>query len=283
MFLHPLPITEQGHTMITPTHSELVTVDRADIERIHHALIDLWNSASTEGCEEPYGVIDMTHLNTLKSVFLPLRLMLEGASDTPAAQRNADDAKRVVVVVEAFETSEYGADGPLFASFDVTLAMLDKIHAMVGDMQTRGIVSGTLRDCPEWGPGDCDIELRLRDPLLNVNSLGDLWFSDYPKSGSYEIESRAVSLADLRRLFDTSEHLSTQFIAGSGDTQALAAMYWQDECQKALGSLPAGEEPDPDSTTPQQLRYARALAAVEALAADDDKGDDVTPVSPASN
>ena len=66
MFLHPLPITEQGHIMITPTHSELVTVDRADIERIHHALMDLWDSASTEGCEEPYGVIDMTHLNTLQ-------------------------------------------------------------------------------------------------------------------------------------------------------------------------------------------------------------------------
>jgi hypothetical protein len=285
--------------MSTPTHSELVTVDRADIERIHHALMDLWNSASTEGCEEPYGVIDMTHLNTLKSVLLPLRQKLDEVN-SQAEQRDSGGSgdgvpplvgepsgKEVTVVVEAFETSQWGADGPQFMSLCVTQKFLTEMASRVADMSRQGVDSISLSRYPEdWGPGNIDVELRLQNSEMVVTSRGNLWFEDRPKNADYLIQSREVSIEDLRKAFEASEHLGTQFISYSGydgSVRELASMYWDDECEKALRSFPAGDEPDPASTTPHQLRYARALAAVEALAADDDEGDDVTPVSPASN
>ena len=88
--------------MSTTTHPVLILVDLAEIERIHQALMDLAGSASSEGCEEPYAVIDVNHLNALKCAFLPLRRRLD---DAPVA-----------------ETSDWGADGPEFDGDDITPA-----------------------------------------------------------------------------------------------------------------------------------------------------------------
>ena len=272
--------------MSTTTHPVLIAVDLAEIERIHQALMDLAGSASSEGCEEPYAVIDVNHLNALKIAFLPLRRRLDDAPVAQSIPAGEDPAKEVDFVVEAFETSAWGADGdgPEFTTFCVTRKFLTELQNQVQLAATSGFESVNFARSPtDWGPGNIDQDLRLQSPTLVVTAAGDLWFKDRPKYGDYSIQSRAVSLESLREAFEAAAHQDTCFISASGSEDQLAARYWDDECEKALNSLPAGEEPDPASTTPEQMRYARALAAVEALETDDDDGDDITPAAPVSN
>ena len=283
---------------MSTTAPRQVAVDIADIERIRDALLVLSGSASTEGCEKPYAVIDEGHLNSLKSAFLPLRKMLDdvamierirdavamqerdaaelAAAKTPVGE---DPGKQVTVVVEAFETSQWGADGPDFMSLCVTREFLSELQDRVMAMSSAGVESINLSRYPEdWGPGNIDLELRLQDSTLVVTANGDIWFEDRPKHSDYLIQSRSASIEDLQKMFEASEHMGTQFISSSGydgSIGELAARYWEDECEKALCSLPSGEEPDPASTTPEQLRYARALAAVEALDTDSDEDEPV--------
>ncbi|MBY0466245.1 MAG: hypothetical protein K2W33_15010 [Burkholderiales bacterium] len=293
--------------MTTPTNSPiLLQVDIADIERTHQALMGLSDSASAEGCEEPYAVIDVSHLNALKSAFLPMRKMLDDAAaqareaeKTATAQIPVEEypAKAVTVVVEAFETSAWGADGPEFMSLSVTRDFLAKLQAEVDMMVSRGIASITLGRYPEdWGPGNIHDELRLQDSEMVVTSMGAVWFQDRPQHADYEIQSRSVSLQVLREAFDASEHLGTHFIARDdgvieGASSEFVARYWEDEREKALSAIPpeqrSGDEPaetiDPASPTPEWARYNRAVAAWKVIQPDEDGGDDedVGPAAPA--
>lgn len=53
--------------------SDLVVINKADLQRLLDAVSDLWDSASADGCEAPYFVADMTHMSIARDTASGLR------------------------------------------------------------------------------------------------------------------------------------------------------------------------------------------------------------------
>ena len=85
-----------------PSLSDFVVVKRSDLQKLTDAVSDLWDSASDDGCEEPYFVGDMNHLQAVRQVESALR----GAQSLDRALRRVDGDQEqgndpILVVVPA--------------------------------------------------------------------------------------------------------------------------------------------------------------------------------------
>jgi len=100
-------IAEQVDAVPTPALSDFVLVKRSDLEKLCDAMSDLWNSASQEGCEEPYFVADMNPLQDVRQVVG----MLQQAHSLDRSLRRVDgDVEQgngpILVVMPACITDE---------------------------------------------------------------------------------------------------------------------------------------------------------------------------------
>lgn len=132
--------------------------------------------------------------------------------------------KTVTFVVEAYAASEHG-DGPSFASFEVTQALLDRVEHLVRLCQENGLSEARYAAYPTWGPGDIEEELRLQDGEIVVRPNGSFFYTDYPDVGDYKIESRDHQASTVRAAFTDASHLETVFLT---ENQELRTLYSQE-------------------------------------------------------
>lgn len=102
------------------------------------------------------------------------------------------------LILGAYAVNEH-ADGPAWAKVELTEEFLQRVERLAALCVEHKLRSVTVHEGPaEW---DLEDDLRLTYDRLEVH--GDsLWFSCSPKHGTYECESRAVGLAQLRRLLE---------------------------------------------------------------------------------
>lgn len=147
--------------------------------------------------------------------------------------------KVVTFVVEAYAASEHG-DGPSYASFEVTLAFLDRLDNLVRLCKENALSEARYAAYPTWGPGDIEEELRLQDGEIVVRPNGSFFYTDYPDVGDYKIESRDHQISTVRAAFTDAAHLETVFLTESQELRQLYAESQEDET----------ESPEPDQSHP---------------------------------
>ena len=100
------------------------------------------------------------------------------------------------LILGAYAVSDY-VDGPAWARVELTEDFLQRVERLSALCLEHGLRSVTVHDKPaEW---DMQDDLRLTYDRLEV--YGDsLWFTCSPKHGSYECESKAIGLAQLRAI-----------------------------------------------------------------------------------
>ena len=100
------------------------------------------------------------------------------------------------LILGAHAVSEF-ADGPAWVRVELTEDFLQRVERLSDLCLEHGLRSVTTHAAPdEW---DLQDELRLTYDRLEV--YGDsLWFSCSPKHGTYECETHAIGLEDLKAL-----------------------------------------------------------------------------------
>ncbi len=120
--------------------SDLVVLKKADLQRLVDAVDHLWSSASDEGCEAPYFVGDMTHMQSVRdassllSQSRPLDQALrrvdgdpENGADPilvvlPAGVGDKDAAALMnAAILGANQDTEFGKDGGYFEALQTRL------------------------------------------------------------------------------------------------------------------------------------------------------------------
>lgn len=102
------------------------------------------------------------------------------------------------LILGAYAVNEH-ADGPAWAKVELTEEFLRKVEQLSALCQEHKLRSVTVHGAPaEW---DLEDELRLTYDRLEVHGEV-LWFSCSPKHGTYECESRAIGLPQLRAIIE---------------------------------------------------------------------------------
>ena len=87
------------------------------------------------------------------------------------------------------------ADGSAWVRVELTEDFLQRVERLSDLCLEHGLRSVTTHERPaEW---DLQDDLRLRHDRLEVHAV-HLWFSCSPKHGTYECESDAIGLGELR-------------------------------------------------------------------------------------
>jgi hypothetical protein len=122
----------------------------------------------------------------------------EGAWDCDATEgiavRKTPDFEPFILVAQARAANEFG-EGPEYAEIRVTPQFVEKLVRLSRLCEEHGLRSVTTGDAAvdRWDQED---ELRIRGDSLRVYG-DDFWFEAYPKYGNYNVETVAISIADL--------------------------------------------------------------------------------------
>ena len=102
------------------------------------------------------------------------------------------------LILGAHAVSE-SADGPAWARVELTEDFLREVGRLSALCSEHKLRSVTVHERPaEW---DLQDDLRLTYDRLEVHGV-HLWFSCSPKHGSYECESGAIELGELRSVIE---------------------------------------------------------------------------------
>ena len=141
------------------------------------------------------------------------------------------------LILGAHAVSDH-ADGPAWARIELTEEFLRKVERLSALCSEHKLRSVTVHAAPdEW---DLQDELNLTWDRLEVH--GDsLWFSCSPKHGTYECETQAIGLEDLKE-FLAGQRAECDFVF-EGDfiyqNEDVKELY--EEHLAALGQEPADE------------------------------------------
>lgn len=135
------------------------------------------------------------------------------------ARHMEPEGKVITVVAEAYATCEH-AEAPSFAVYQVDQASLERVKSLAEMADRNGLSMVSLSGYPDWGPGDIDNDLRLQNAGLVVVPRGAFWFTDYPKHGSFNIETRICEIDALQRLFDEASDSQVVFLTEDEKVQA---------------------------------------------------------------
>lgn len=147
---------------------------------------------------------------------------------TPQDGRDAaatSSTKSITAVAVAYATG-FGSGGPSFAAFTVDQAFLDRVTSLVELCASNRLTEARVTAYPDWGPGDVEKDLRLLDGELVVTPGGAFWYTDCPKHGDHDIESRSENITVVQALFDAAEDGETVFMS---DDAEVREMYWSDQ------------------------------------------------------
>ena len=98
------------------------------------------------------------------------------------------------LILGAHAVNEF-ADGPAWVRVELTEDFLQRVERLSDLCLEHGLRSVTVQDEPaEW---DLQDELNLSWDRLEVHGES-VWFSCSPKHGTYECESKAIGLGELR-------------------------------------------------------------------------------------
>lgn len=138
-------------------------------------------------------------------------------------------SKTVRIVVGAFATCDDG-DGPMYALFRVNEAWLAKLDGLRAVCKIHDLTEARIAGSPDWAPGAVAQELRLQNGELVVLPDGAFWFTDYPKYGGYQIETRALDIAQVREALNQGEEGTLVFLT---DDDAI-----KEELEASCGDCP---------------------------------------------
>lgn len=141
------------------------------------------------------------------------------------------------LILGAHAVSDH-ADGPAWARIELTeefLRKVEQLSALCSEHKLRSVTTHAAPD--EW---DLQDELRLTYDRLEVH--GDsLWFSCSPKHGTYECETHAIGLEDLKALIAGRLTESDFVFEGDFVFQGEGAKETYEAHLAALGQEPADE------------------------------------------
>lgn len=186
--------------------------------------------------------------------------------------------KVVTFIFSAHETSIDGGDCPSFASFEMTQKTIDRLKATKAVMDEHRFARCSTYASPDyWGPGNIENELRLQGDELVVSSLGDMWFSSFPKHADYEIETNAVSVEFLEKSFEAAK--DGDFCSTMDDDLDVEIEFHEDALEKLERELLShgvdvhnGADRDTATTSEVQallIRHERHATALLVLTSDD--------------
>ena len=102
------------------------------------------------------------------------------------------------LILGAHAVNEF-ADGPAWVRVELTEDFLQRVERLSDLCLEHGLRSVTVQDEPaEW---DLQDELNLSWDRLEVHGES-VWFSCSPKHGTYECESKAIGLGELRSVIE---------------------------------------------------------------------------------
>ena len=102
------------------------------------------------------------------------------------------------LILGAHAVNEF-ADGPAWVRVELTEDFLQRVERLSDLCLEHGLRSVTVQDEPaEW---DLQDELNLSWDRLEVHGES-VWFSCSPKHGTYECESKAIELGELRSVIE---------------------------------------------------------------------------------
>ena len=102
------------------------------------------------------------------------------------------------LILGAHAVNEF-ADGPAWVRVELTEDFLQRVERLSALCLEHGLRSVTVHDKPaEW---DLQDELNLSWDRLEVHGES-VWFSCSPKHGTYECESKAIGLGELRSVIE---------------------------------------------------------------------------------
>lgn len=141
------------------------------------------------------------------------------------------------LILGAHAVSDH-ADGPAWARIELTEEFLQRVEQLSALCVEHKLRSVTIHAAPdEW---DLQDELRLTYDRLEVH--GDsLWFSCSPKHGTYECETHAIGLEDLKALIAGRLTESDFVFEGDFVFQGEGAKETYEAHLAALGQEPADE------------------------------------------
>lgn len=113
-----------------------------------------------------------------------------------------NNLKVVTMVLAAYSSSE-NADGPSFATFEITRALIDRCLKLEQLASEHSLSEVRIYESPVWTPREVENRLRLQCGELVLDASGAIHFTDYPKYGEYVITSETLQIDDIRRTFDT--------------------------------------------------------------------------------
>jgi hypothetical protein len=143
--------------------------------------------------------------------------------------------KPFTLVVRARAVSEF-VEAPEYAEIHVTPQFVEKLARLSRLCKEHGLRSVTTGDAVErWDQED---ELRIRGNSLRIYG-DDFWFEAYPKYGNYNVETVAISIADLASVAT----LSTE---GAGFRRVGNKVFYADDEDEldAIIALYEGEDED---------------------------------------
>lgn len=208
---------------------------------------DEYGNFAGDATEPPFVVFDIDKQENIAGPF-PTRAEAESARDSILAggpahidaeallayqalraarlrdQANPDE-KVVTFVAEAYAASDHG-DGPSYAAFEVTQALLNRVEHLVKLCQDNKLSEARYAAYPTWGPGDIEEELRLQDGEIIVRPNGTFFYTDYPDVGDYKIESRDHQISTVRAAFNDASHQESVFLT---ESEELRANYLEDQ------------------------------------------------------
>ncbi|MFN9474514.1 hypothetical protein [Acidovorax sp.] len=115
----------------------------------------------------------------------------------------SENSLKVVTMVLAAYSSSENADGPSFATFEITRALIDRCLQLEQLASEHCLSEVRISASPVWTPREVENQLRLQCGELVLDVSGAMHFTDYPKYGDFVITSETLQIDDIRRAFDT--------------------------------------------------------------------------------
>jgi hypothetical protein len=114
-------------------------------------------------------------------------------------------------LVRAYATDH--AYGPGFALFDVDLAFVQRLKAVLALCTSHGLTEARIQAAPAlWESREGEDELLLQFPELLITPLGDCWFIDQPKHAKGHIETEMFKIDALESVLQTALPGQTHYL-----------------------------------------------------------------------